>query len=115
MASAATSPSTGFDGEAVKLASVGARVTVVAVWATTCGPCLQELPYVEALFESFRGDPDVAVISVTEDDFLSAEHRAAVQAIVDRYALKGPRALRRRGRAVPAGSTGRKAGSRTWG
>jgi thiol-disulfide isomerase/thioredoxin len=74
----------------VKLAAVGARVTVVAVWATTCGPCIQELPYIEALFESFRGDPDVAVLSVTEDDFTSAERRAAVRAIVEKYALQVP-------------------------
>ncbi len=39
------------------------KVTVVAVWATWCKPCILELPYLQALHERFAKDPDVTVLA----------------------------------------------------
>lgn len=56
------------DGRPTTLGAYGARVTVIALWATYCAPCLDELPYVEALHERYRGRSDVSVITVNLDD-----------------------------------------------
>jgi len=56
------------DGKPTTLAAYGSRVTVVALWATYCGPCLAELPYIEALHEKYRDRPDVSVIAVNLDE-----------------------------------------------
>jgi thiol-disulfide isomerase/thioredoxin len=56
------------DGRPTTLAAYGSRVTVIALWASYCGPCLDELPYVEALHEKYRGRSDVSVITVNLDD-----------------------------------------------
>jgi thiol-disulfide isomerase/thioredoxin len=55
-------------GAPVKLSQYGARVTVIAVWATWCEPCLEELPLVQALADRFAGDRNVAVLAVNLDD-----------------------------------------------
>jgi thiol-disulfide isomerase/thioredoxin len=78
------------DGQETRLAAVGARVTVVSVWGTSCAPCIRELPYVDALYDAVRGDPDVAVLSVVIDDYRDPKRRDAVRDIVSRLGLRLP-------------------------
>lgn len=54
------------DGGAVRLDAPG-QVTVVNLWATWCGPCLVELPLLDALHERLAGD-GAAVVAVSLDD-----------------------------------------------
>lgn len=43
------------------------KVVLVNMWATWCTPCRAELPYVQRLYDSFRGRPDRLVISINVD------------------------------------------------
>jgi thiol-disulfide isomerase/thioredoxin len=44
------------------------KTVFVTVWANWCGPCRAELPYVQRLYERFRGRDDVAVPALNVDD-----------------------------------------------
>ena len=44
------------------------KTTFVIVWASWCGPCRAELPYVEKLYQQFRNRDDVAVLAFNVDD-----------------------------------------------
>lgn len=53
-------------GQMVSLNSFKGKVVVVDVWATWCGPCKVEIPYLKKMEEEFKGK-DVAFISVSLD------------------------------------------------
>jgi thiol-disulfide isomerase/thioredoxin len=44
------------------------KVTFVNLWASWCGPCRAELPYVEKLYQHFKGRGDVVVLAFNIDD-----------------------------------------------
>jgi len=54
-------------GRAWRLQDVKGKVTFVNFWATTCGPCRAELPFVQKLYESMKDRPDVLVLTVSLD------------------------------------------------
>lgn len=78
------------DGTPSSFRAHRAPVTVVALWATYCGPCLRELHLIEALYARYRAEDDVAVLLVSVDDAEQAS----------RDAIK--RLLRERSMTVPA-------------
>ncbi|MCO4294560.1 TlpA family protein disulfide reductase [Solitalea sp. MAHUQ-68] len=54
------------DGKMVSFNDFKGKVVLVDVWATWCGPCKQELPYLKQLEEELH-DKDIAFVSVTMD------------------------------------------------
>jgi thiol-disulfide isomerase/thioredoxin len=65
----APAPSAGFttaDGKPLTLASFKGKVVVLNLWATWCGPCVQEMPTLAALAKEAAGQP-VAVVPVSVD------------------------------------------------
>jgi thiol-disulfide isomerase/thioredoxin len=44
------------------------KTTFVTMWASWCGPCRAELPYLEKLYQHFRDRSDVAILAFNVDD-----------------------------------------------
>ena len=80
-------------GQPTTLGAHGAKVTVIALWATFCGPCLEELPHVDALYRKYRGRSDVSVIAVNLDDTSDPTTRAEVAHLLDRMSIQMPSLL----------------------
>jgi thiol-disulfide isomerase/thioredoxin len=49
-------------------ADIGGEVAFVNVWATWCGPCIAELPFVQRLHERLKDRPDVTLLTLNVDD-----------------------------------------------
>lgn len=55
------------DGKMVSLSDFKGKVVLVDVWATWCGPCKQQIPYMKEIEEEYHGK-DVVFISVSVDE-----------------------------------------------
>ena len=51
-----------FDGSVFRLSEMRGKVVIINLWATYCGPCVQELPHFDALYREHEGD--IAVLAV---------------------------------------------------
>jgi thiol-disulfide isomerase/thioredoxin len=56
------------EGKTWRLADLKGKVTLVNLWATWCGPCRTELPYLQKLFNKVRERKDLVVITLNTDD-----------------------------------------------
>ena len=55
------------DGKTCRLSDLKGKVTYIDFWATWCGPCCKQIPFLEKLVEKMKGNPDVAFISISSD------------------------------------------------
>ena len=58
------------EGKSWSLADLKGKVTLINLWATWCGPCKAELPYLQKLFNKVRERKDLAVLTLNTDDNL---------------------------------------------
>ncbi len=63
-------------GDDVTLSSFKGKIVMVNFWATTCAPCVAELPYIEAVYKDRAGS--VVVLAVN-----AGESEAIVQSFID--------------------------------
>lgn len=56
------------EGNEVKLADLMGKVTYIDIWATWCGPCCREIPYLDKVVERFKGNDKIQFISISVDD-----------------------------------------------
>lgn len=56
------------DGEKIGLSQLYGKVIYIDTWATWCGPCCAEIPYMEKLYEHYRNNPNIELISISIDD-----------------------------------------------
>lgn len=70
-------------GKQVTLSSLRGKVVFLNVWATWCGPCREEMPSMETLYESFKNRSDFVILAVSQD----RRGRVAVQPFVERNHL----------------------------
>lgn len=73
------------NGNKVSLASLKGKVVLVDVWATWCGPCRQQIPYLKKMEEELR-DKDIAFVSISVDEEKDFEKW---KQFVDKEQLKG--------------------------
>lgn len=59
------------NGQAVTLSSLKGKVVILSFWATWCGPCKEEMPHLQALYNEF-GSQGLVVLSISIDDARSA-------------------------------------------
>jgi thiol-disulfide isomerase/thioredoxin len=69
-------------GETLSLDEFAGRWVVVSFWATWCGPCVEEMPYLDSLA---RDEPDLAVLGIN-----MRESREVVEAFAAEHALHLP-------------------------
>lgn len=43
------------------------KVTVIAIWATWCGPCIASLPELNELADDYRNDTNVVFLGMTDE------------------------------------------------
>ena len=61
---------TDMQGKKWQLADLKGKVAFINFWATWCGPCQQELPYVQKLHDRMKGRQDVVVLTMNTDEEL---------------------------------------------
>lgn len=55
------------EGKKLKLSDLAGKVTYIDFWATWCGPCVKQIPYLEKLVEKMKGNDNVAFVSISSD------------------------------------------------
>jgi peroxiredoxin len=68
------------DGRSVSLESLRGKVVFLNLWATWCGPCRQEMPSMETLYDNFKNNHDFVMLAVSQD----TRGRAAVAPYVEK-------------------------------
>ena len=48
-------------------AALAGKVALVTVWATWCGPCIAELPYIEKLYQEWKSRDDIVILTLNID------------------------------------------------
>jgi thiol-disulfide isomerase/thioredoxin len=74
----------GADGGSVKLSDLKGNVILLNVWATWCGPCREELPIVQRMYDKYS-DRNFVVLAVNVD-----AERKRVEPFLKRYNLSLP-------------------------
>ena len=67
------------DGERVDSADLDGKIIVLHFWGTTCPPCVWEMPEYQKFHTRYLDDPEVEVISISDDKSLD---------VVDRFMAK---------------------------
>ncbi len=66
-------------GHTWKPQDLAKKITFVTLWASWCGPCRAELPYVEKLYHHFEDRDDVVILALNVDDQPALMGRALAQ------------------------------------
>jgi peroxiredoxin len=94
------------DGSPVRLSSfLGKQVVYVDFWASWCGPCMSELPQLEALYEKYK-DQGFVILGVAMDDPTTV---GSVAPVARKQGLTFPVLLDAQSRAVALDNTNRSA------
>ena len=56
------------DGTSTTLSSLKGKVIYIDIWATWCGPCMGEMPYLESLKKKYDSNTGIAIVSLSVDD-----------------------------------------------
>ena len=56
-----------FTGQTVSLSSLKGKVVFLNVWATWCGPCREEMPSMETLYDELKSNKDFVMLAVSQD------------------------------------------------
>ncbi len=82
----------GPDGRPTRLAAFRGRPVLINLWATWCGPCIVEMPSLDALAGRQSGDRGPRIVAISQDstdgrqkvtDFFAAHHFQHLQPFLD--------------------------------
>lgn len=67
------------DGAPLRLADFRGKFVLLDFWATWCGPCVGETPFLKSTYKTFGANDNFAMISLSLDDDASAPKKFASQ------------------------------------
>jgi thiol-disulfide isomerase/thioredoxin len=82
---------TTFDGKPIPLTALQGHITVIDFWGTWCGPCLAELPSVDAVYNEYASDPKVRFLLVNTE--IMGDTPEKIAQFVQRRPVSMPMAL----------------------
>jgi thiol-disulfide isomerase/thioredoxin len=56
------------DGKTFNINDFKGKVVYMDIWATWCGPCIREMPFLEDLAQTYRSDDNVVIVSISLDE-----------------------------------------------
>lgn len=59
------------DGQSFTLSELKGKVVVLSFWATWCGPCKEEMPHLQKLYDAHK-DEGLVIVSISADDARTA-------------------------------------------
>jgi thiol-disulfide isomerase/thioredoxin len=59
---------TTLDGKPLTLDAFKGKYILLDFWATWCGPCVAEIPHLQAVHDAFGRDPRFAILSLSVDE-----------------------------------------------
>lgn len=67
------------DGKSHRLSEFFGKLLYIDLWATWCGPCCMEIPYLDKMVEHYKGDDRIQFISISMD----RDHKAWLKKIAE--------------------------------
>lgn len=67
------------DSTVIALSDLKGKVVYIDVWATWCGPCRQEIPHLEKMYEKYAEEENVALVSVSIDSDYDAWYKMVTE------------------------------------
>lgn len=58
---------TTLDGDTIQLSEARGRRVIIDIWATWCGPCVEEIPHFNALRQEFSED-ELLIVGISDDE-----------------------------------------------
>ncbi len=80
------------EGSNISLETFRGRYVYIDVWATWCAPCLKELPHLEELQKTYKGNRNIAFVSISIDQNKDAWRKMVTEKKMKGFQLIGDKA-----------------------